>query len=52
MVTGFVKSLIKLYGLDCTAPNISDIRIRPFIEDSSILISRFAIKKVAVDYIY
>ena len=44
MVTGFVQSLIKLCGLDWVAPNISDIRIRPFAEDKSILIFKLAIK--------
>ena len=50
MVTGFVQSLIKLCGLAWKAPNISDIRIPPFAEDKSILILRFAIKKVAISY--
>ena len=52
MVTGFVQSLIKLCGLDWTAPNISDIRIPPFVEDKGILIFRFVIKKVVMDCIY
>ena len=38
MVTGFVQSLIKLCGLNWTAPNIRDIRIPPFVEDKSIVI--------------
>ncbi len=38
MVTGFLQSLIKLCGLDWTAPNISDIRTPRFVEDKSILI--------------
>jgi len=38
MVTSFVESLIKLFGLDWAAPNISDIRTRPFAEDKRILI--------------
>jgi hypothetical protein len=52
MFTGFVQSLIKLCGLDWTAPNISDIRIPPFAEDKGILIFRFVIKKVVMDCIY
>ena len=40
MVTGFVQSLIKLSGLDWTAPIIP-----PFVVDKSILILRLAIKK-------
>ena len=52
MVTGFVQSLIKLCGLDWTAPNISDIRTPRFVEDKSILILRLATKKVAMGYIY
>ena len=52
MVTGFVQSLIKLCGLDWTAPNISDIRIPHFADDKSRLILRSAIKKVMKDYIY
>ena len=52
MVTGFVQSLIKLCGLDWTAPNISDIRTSRFVEDKSILILRLATKKVAMGYIY
>ena len=35
MVTGFVQSLIKLYALNWTAPDI-----RPYAEDKSILILR------------
>ena len=50
MVTGFVQSLIKLSGLDWTTPNISDIRIPRCVEDKSILILRFAIKKVVMDF--
>jgi hypothetical protein len=38
MVTGFVQSLIKLCGLNWTAPNISDIRTQPSVVDKSILI--------------
>ena len=38
MVTGFVQSLIKLCGLDWTAPNISDIRTPRFVEDKGISI--------------
>ena len=52
MVTGFVQSLIKLCCLDWTAPNISDIRIPPFVEDKSILILRLAIKKALMGSIY
>ncbi|SDY00275.1 Beta-lactamase superfamily domain-containing protein [Acinetobacter kyonggiensis] len=52
MVTGFVQSLIKLCCLDSTAPNISDIRIPPFVEDKSILILRLAIKKALMGSIY
>ena len=52
MVTGFLQSLIKLCGLDWTAPNISDIRTQHFVEDKNILILRLAIKKVAMDCIY
>ena len=47
MVTGFVQSLIKLSGLDWTAPDYS-----PFVVDKSILILRLAIKKVVMDCIY
>ncbi len=52
MVTGFVQSLIKLCGLDWTAPNISDIRIPLFVEDKSILILRLTIKKAVMVSIY
>ena len=52
MVTGFLQSLIKLCGLDWTAPNISDIRTPRFVEDNSILILRLAAKKVAMGCIY
>lgn len=38
MVTGFVRSLIKLSGL--ATPNISDISIRPSAVDKNILILR------------
>ena len=48
MVTGFVQSLIKLCGLDWTAPNISDIRIALFVEDKSILILQLIIKKAVM----
>ena len=40
MVTGFAQSLIKLSGLNWTAPNISDIRTPPSVDDKSILILR------------
>ncbi len=52
MVTGFVQGLIKLCGLDWTAPNISDIRIPLFVEDKSILILRLTIKKAVMVSIY
>ncbi|WP_257226779.1 MULTISPECIES: IS5 family transposase [unclassified Acinetobacter] len=45
MVTGSVESFIHLCRLDWTAPNISDIRIPPFVEDKSILILQSATKK-------
>ncbi|WP_406935499.1 transposase [Acinetobacter bereziniae] len=47
MVTGFVQSLIKLCGLNWTAPDYSS-----FVEDKNILILRLAIKKVVMGYIY
>jgi len=50
MVKGFVQSLIKLCGW--AAPNISDIRTPPSVDDKSILILRFAIKKVGMGFIY
>lgn len=40
MVTGFVQSLIKLCGLNWSAPNISDIRPQSYVKDRSILIFR------------
>lgn len=40
MVTGVFQSLIKLSGLDWTAPNISDIRPQSYVKDRSILIFR------------
>ncbi len=52
MVTGFIQSLIKLCGLDWTAPNISDIRIPHCAEDKGISILQLAIKKVVVVSIY
>ena len=51
MVTGFIQSLIKLCGLNWTAPNISDIRTLRFVEDKNILILQLAIKKVVMDYL-
>ena len=47
MVTGFVQSLIKLCGLNWTAPDT----VR-FVEDKSILILQSATKKVAMGCIY
>ena len=52
MVTGFVQSFIKLFGLDWTALNISDIRTPLFVEDKSILILQLAMKKIAMYCIY
>lgn len=46
------QSLIKLCGLDWTAPNIGDIRKQQFVEDNDILTLRFDIKKVVAVSIY